>query len=603
MFNHPKIRHQRTLFGFGTVALADILANSVVVILLLIVITLKIKEEQIATQRQQSHDINVLLSRQIATSVVMNDLPSSRPALLHDYTSCRIPHDCNPALYPIIELHPNMMREYNSGLTLSREQLLEPTNQLDSYLVQLDADNKRNIRIDVYGVELFYLVLDILKQHDINVYHWHFLGEDSPVPQVLANSWLQTIRGQQIDENLSAAGELVPGLSANNGEQQNDQQSTNSPADVSLRDPGLWRDSLLPPPWQRQSGAEEQINSELLDGGANSSEQERIAAMTAELLGAMEDLQQQNQQPSFQIRLPFTDPEGGEANGDMSELKLDRLLLALLIYLDSAEQSGLSNIRPQAIMQFALSHPEPQSLPQYARAQQIVANLSERRPEADELISFIRQNDTIDASEPVLLVDIDKPLQQATLREHALIPAQTAIGADGSGKLSLGLRLYPFIDQAERQDLLANSIVLTPSKHRQQYQWLPVLLLDAQLQNNIIGYVYGKNESGRLELATKSNDVRINSVPIVSVTPTNPGRSNLALLAIYAALLLAVLLGLFIWQRSRQRLAPGRAGFPAGIGDARRASPQKASGQNAGTPGNAAVSRPPCKSQRPNAHR
>ena len=553
MFNHPKIRHQRTLFGFGTVALADILANSVVVILLLIVITLKIKEEQIASQRQQSHDINVLLSRQIATSVVMNDLPSSRPALLHDYTSCRIPHDCNPALYPIIELHPDMMREYNSGLTLSREQLLEPTSQLDSYLVQLDADNKRNIRIDVYGVELFYLVLDILKQHDINVHHWHFLGEDSPVPQALASSWLQAGREQQIDENLSAAGDLAPGLSANNGEQQNDQQSTNSPADVSLRDPGLWRDSLLPPPWQRKSGTEEQINSELLDGGANSNEQERIAAMTAELLGAMDDLQQQNQQPSFQLRLPFTDPEAGEANGDMSELKLDRLLLALLIYLDSAEQSGLSNIRPQAIMQFALNHPEPQSLPQYARAQQIVANLSERAPEADERITFIRQNDTIDASDPVLLVDIDKPLQQAILLEHALFPAQTAIGADGSGKLSLGLRLYPFIDQAEHQDLLANSIVLTPSKQRQQYQWLPVLLLDAQLQNNIIGYVYGKNASGRLELATSSNDVRINSVPIVSVTPTNPGRSNLALLAIYASLLLAVLAGLLIWQSSRRR--------------------------------------------------
>ena len=557
MANYLKIRKQRSWLGFGSVALADILANSVVVILLLIVITLKIKEEQIASQRQQSHDINVLLSRQIATSVVMNDLPSSRPALLHDYNSCDIPHDCNPTLYPIIELRPTMVREYNSGIRLTREQLLQETNVLDEFLVQLSPDSKRNIRVDVYGVELFYLAMDILKEHGVTPYHWHFLGENSPDPQGFYEGEVISQLQREIDANLSASegdiaallGEGEAGSEAETSAAELELTSS-SPEGTSLRAPGLWRDSLLPPPWQQSSAIDEQIQSELL-GGENSAEQERIAQMTAELLGAMQDFQEQNQPSSFQLRLPMTNPEPTEGGDSLGELEFQQLLFALLLYLDAADSVGLSNVNSQAIMQFALSHPDPSSLPQYARAQQIIANMQARTP--TRALAVQQNSDLAQVQAPMIELSVDSPIEQILLREHPLVPARASIANDVGNQFSLDLRLYPFIDQGESRELGVNSLVIAPSRERQQPGWIPVLLLDAELQNNMLGYVFGELSAGRLQLASSANNARINNFAIDYKLPTNPERGQLTLLSLYAVLLLALLLGLLLWRHKRQR--------------------------------------------------
>ena len=563
MSNSVRLRRQRSWFAFGSVALADILANSVVVILLLIVITLKIKEEQIASQRQQSHDINVLLSRQIATSVVMNDLPSSRPALLHDYNSCDIPHDCNPGLYPIVELRPTMVREYNSGITLTREQLLLETNQLDAFLVQLSPEIKRNIRIDVYGVELFYLAMDILKEHGVTPYHWHFLGENSPDAKGFYESELISQLQQASDANLSATlGDLTAtGVGESEAEATtematNTDSSSSSPEGASLRSPGRWRDSLLPPPWQQGSSLDEQISEELASGSSDSAEQQRIAQMTAEILGAMQSFQQQGQeqQSSFQLRLPLTNPEPQEGGESLGELDFLQLLFALLLYLDAAAELGLSNVSNQAVMQFALNHPDPSSLPQYARAEQIIANMRAHAPVAAFAIQ--RRADLAQAQAPVIALSVDKPIDRLLLREHPLVPAQANVGAAQVDEFSVDLRLYPFADQGESRAIAANSLVLTPSSSstRAQDDWLPVLILDPELQNNMMGYVYGQVDAGGLQLASAVNKARIDNLPIDYQLPSNPERGQLTLLSLYAVLLLAVLLGLLLWRHKRQRL-------------------------------------------------
>ena len=563
MSNSVRLRRQRSWFAFGSVALADILANSVVVILLLIVITLKIKEEQIASQRQQSHDINVLLSRQIATSVVMNDLPSSRPALLHDYNSCDIPHDCNPGLYPIIELRPTMVREYNSGITLTREQLLLETNQLDAFLVQLSPEVKRNIRIDVYGVELFYLAMDILKEHGVTPYHWHFLGENSPDAKGFYEGELISQLQQESEANLSAAlGDLAAtGFGESEAEAaaemtESADLSSSSPEGASLRSPSRWRDSLLPPPWQQGSSLDQQISEELASGNSDSAEQQRIAQMTAEILGAMQSFQQQGQeqQSSFQLRLPLTNPEPQEGGESLGELDFSQLLLALLIYLDAAAELGLSNVSNQAVMQFALNHPDPSSLPQYARAEQIIANMQSHAPAAAFAIQ--RRADLAQAQAPVIALSVDKPIDRLLLREHPLVPAQANVGAAQVEELSVDLRLYPFADQGESRTIVANSLVLTPSSSstRAQDDWLPVLILDPELQNNMVGYVYGQVDAGGLQLASAVNKARIDNLPIDYQLPSNPERGQLTLLSLYAVLLLAVLLGLLLWRHKKQRL-------------------------------------------------
>ena len=552
MLKAANTRHQRTLFGFGTVALADILANSVVVILLLIVITLKIKEEQIATQRQQSHDINVLLSRQIATSVVMNDLPSSRPAILHDYNSCDIPHDCNPGLYPIIELWPRMVREYNSGLTLTREQLLRETNALDAYLVQLSPDQKRNLRIDVYGVELFYLALDILKEHQVRPYHWHFLGEHQPQPGAGFELPLAEAAEQRVEDNLSLLAEELQ-LGAAAGSAAESLPLPVSPDGVNLRSAQLWRDSLLPPPWEQAMGGSPGAElSELLPPGA-SAEQQRIAEMTAQLLQSMQNLQQQQDDTqSFQLRLALTPPTQSEDGGETADLDWLQLLTALLIYLDAAAEVGLSNVDLEPVVAYIQQYPDLADLPQYQRAQRLLLAQEASAAAGVVGLSFKHQADLERLQAPQLRVGLDQRLSAVAIHHHP----ELALGPEpaAGSSLSIGVRLYPFVDQSERYELQAGSIVIAPAVVDDGFKgWLPALLLGPDLQENLLGYVYAQLDGDQLKLDSAVNLVQINGLALPKLLPANPERGNLALFGMYGALFVVAVLGLLLWRYNSKR--------------------------------------------------
>jgi len=98
--------------GFAGIALADILANSVAMIIILIVLTMMIKHEQEQARISEVEDISVLLSRDLATSVVMNGLPTSKPARLHDYVNSPMDANPHPSIMPIIELHSNYIQDY-----------------------------------------------------------------------------------------------------------------------------------------------------------------------------------------------------------------------------------------------------------------------------------------------------------------------------------------------------------------------------------------------------------------------------------------------------------------------------------------------------------
>ena len=73
--------------AFAGVALADILANSVAIVIIMIVVTLMARYEEEQDKLEQAEDVAVLLSRELASSFVMNALPTSPPAQLHDYVT------------------------------------------------------------------------------------------------------------------------------------------------------------------------------------------------------------------------------------------------------------------------------------------------------------------------------------------------------------------------------------------------------------------------------------------------------------------------------------------------------------------------------------
>ena len=175
--NRP--REKALLPGFAGVALADILANGVAMVIILIVITVSIRNARERERLEQVQDLSVLLSRELATSVVMNALPSSPPSVLHDYQ--RSPLDQNPqhSIMPIVGLHREGVRNRYTGEVWPRRELLLQDNGFDRYLQSFNQDQRRRMRLDVHSIRNFYLAMSILKSHGIRPLHWHFYGEET----------------------------------------------------------------------------------------------------------------------------------------------------------------------------------------------------------------------------------------------------------------------------------------------------------------------------------------------------------------------------------------------------------------------------------------
>ena len=172
----PRATAQGALFPpFAGVALADILANSAAIVIIMIVVTLVARREEEEQKLEQAEDVAVLLSRELATSFVMNALPTSAPARLHDYVTW--PPDRNPqhAEMPIIELHAGFLRDYYTGAVYGRDDLLRHGNAFDDYLASLGTEQLLAMRIDVYSIHEFYIAMSILKAHGVQPRHWHFL--------------------------------------------------------------------------------------------------------------------------------------------------------------------------------------------------------------------------------------------------------------------------------------------------------------------------------------------------------------------------------------------------------------------------------------------
>ena len=168
---------RRSLFPpFAGVALADILANSVAIVIIMIVVMLMTRYEEEQDKLEQAEDVAVLLSRELATSFVMNALPTSPPAQLHDYVVSPLDRNPQHRTMPILELHDGFVRDYYTGRIYRRDELLRHDNALDTYLARLAPEQLAAMRVDVYGIGQFYVAMSIFKAHHHQPRHWHFVG-------------------------------------------------------------------------------------------------------------------------------------------------------------------------------------------------------------------------------------------------------------------------------------------------------------------------------------------------------------------------------------------------------------------------------------------
>ena len=156
------------------VALVDILANGLAMLIIVIVLSIASRAEREERTSAQVEEVETMMSRRFSTSLVLNSLAASPPARLHDYRNSPLDQIHDPHLLPIIELHRNFVREFYTGAVWRRAELLREPNAMDAWLDGFDEERKKRLRTDVYDIAQFYLTMSILRDHGVVARHWHF---------------------------------------------------------------------------------------------------------------------------------------------------------------------------------------------------------------------------------------------------------------------------------------------------------------------------------------------------------------------------------------------------------------------------------------------
>ncbi len=162
--------------NFAGIALVDILANGVAVLVIVIVLSIAARAEKEERYSEKVQEIGVVMTREFSTSLVLNRMATSQPALLHDYENSPIDQVWHPVVMPVLEFHRNAVRDPYTGTVWTRSELLQSPNSLDAFLDDMLPLSKENIRGDIYDVGTYYLLMSILRDHGIRIWHWHFMG-------------------------------------------------------------------------------------------------------------------------------------------------------------------------------------------------------------------------------------------------------------------------------------------------------------------------------------------------------------------------------------------------------------------------------------------
>ena len=503
---------RRSLFPpFAGVALADILANSVAIVIIMIVVTLLTRYEQEQDKVEQAEDVAVLLSRELASSFVMNALPTSPPARLHDYVSSPLDRHPQHSRMPVLELHDDYVRDYYTGTTYSRDELLRGNNALDAYLDTLTPEQLAALRVDVYGIRQFYVAMSILKAHGQQPRHWHFLA---PPGESVAGSGGARValaprprRGADVTfgagDGAGAAGHTVP--------------SAALPRDVAPTfasggfggypdDPRAFTESGaggVPPEYLGLPGGP------AADGVAQSSATPTPAAGATAVR-------------SFRAA-------NSAALGDLaSELRVDlyTILRALFAYMREV-QAAADAQRPSVLPYYdfqrdvlgLVAELDEPTAAEERLLRALVFVLEAPRAPADAALALQHQT-TSEVRGQALAVFANEPLRRALWLADAAQPASALPAASALVALRLGAHAEVF--RGLRVPLARDSVLLAPAEVADpRPRWRVVTLVNAARSDFLTGFVYAAQDAvGRLVLPVDENAVDVDGLRVESRLPS-----------------------------------------------------------------------------------
>lgn len=555
---------------FAGIALVDILANGVAVLIIVIVITIAVRSEHDKQLGEQAREVATVMTREFSTSLVLNRLAASPPAVLHDYERSPMDAIWDPFVLPILEIHRDMVRDPYSGETWSRSELLKEPNGLDDFLRDFTANMKSTMRIDMYDVGTFYLAMSILREHGIVPRHWHFVGASigtvaaaSCPPGVPAKDCAGSASGGTSARSLLALQEaLEKGESpsgADNGRDEGwdwggeDDSSKNGNTGSSQSGSGLGNQMPggIALGSSRLGSASESFPGFRPDGGSATGTNNGNEGSSLLAPGG-----------SATLRLALPGTVQGQQSGGFpigSETDLEDMLAALLLYLRHLQEI-IDHGEP---LQQELLNWQAQLRSFFERTDQ----LSEDERAVVEYLAntydLLAQQGGITQGSEGLSIGIAPP-QETSEMFLRLLPNRPLLDADigprsgqilepfpSQARVRLNLNAYPGVWQGLRVDADEGSVLLMPPKQSdiETPKWRSVLYLSPILDDLIVGFIYGTfDEAGRLLAFVDTNSVQVGNQQITNPVETGWFHVKSWLVVLYFSVGGCLLLLLFFWN-------------------------------------------------------
>ncbi|MCY3814622.1 MAG: hypothetical protein OXH15_22820 [Gammaproteobacteria bacterium] len=534
--------------AFAGVALADILANSVAIVIIMIVVTLMARYEEEQDKLEQAEDVAVLLSRELASSFVMNALPTSPPAQLHDYVTSPLDRNPQRSIMPIIELHADFIRDYYTGETYSREELLRYDNAFDRYLGSLTPAQLLSVRVDVYAIDQFYVAMSIFKAHNHRPRHWHFLGTPGG-----------TGLGGQVAAVARADGDgIAVGTERRDGEPGTGPAAAGDafgagaalPEDVALARAG-GVDANYPADAFAARGGAGAASQEFFDlPGGPGDESSNDAGRPPASATADTGTSAAGGSRSFRAARPAAPAAETLLTSDVDLFALLRALYAYMRVVQADADAGVPSRLPRYDFERDVLGRIP-NLPAPTPAETGLLHsvrflMEDPRSASPSDGLAIRVQDRADVQGQAIALFPHEPLGLALWRRDSDQPRLN--WARDRATVTMRLGTHAEIHEGLRVALPRDGIVLVPGSEPgagRDIKWRVVTLVNPERTDFVTGFVYaGFDTAGRMVLPVDENAVDIGGVRVESVRPSIAFRSETRQVLLYGLIALVFALGL-----------------------------------------------------------
>ena len=568
----------RRIPDFAGVALVDILANGTAMLIIIIVVSLAARMEREERQAEQADDVATVMIHRFSTSLVLNSLAATPARLIRvsereEFKA--LPQD------PILELHREVVRELDTGTTWTRRELLECSG-LSDWLKGLKAEQRaRRLQIHIYDIPQFYLVMSILRDHDIRprVTKWrsHSLTEAERRPSRVAEK--DCPRGDPEPEGEGNPDE--PKQEAGPDGRVDSIAAVNSTAAYEARreSPGNRKESLSRDPVP--TGAMPRIERRKPDGGgalgdgpernrglgtgrgdgANNSETFEIfphalgGGRDANKFGRARDRDADHKGrdegsggPQIRFEIPRDAPS------------LEKMFGVTLHYLGDLQSTldtgGSPSVR-------AASFPSwlPRAMQEPPRLtedeQRIAHDLSKAvvlmRKQGDPDPLTISSTALGPNEDSVLIVEPNRLIHIAEVGR-----SEVDDQSPNSVRATFKVNIHPAMWKGPDIDLEPGSVLLLPpgARETEGLRWRAVAYFAPSLDDLIVGFVFAEvNRAGRLRIEADANRVRIAGQPLVSHYQESGFGARGWLVSLYAALAAGFMLFGLAWGLFAVRLA------------------------------------------------